>query len=108
MIKIIVVDDDTKMHDDVRRIIRKVIFSYDTEVKIINYTKIDKSLEEEIKDTTYHKIYLLDNIYTPAVLVECGFLSNEKECKLLETDIYQKEISTIINSALSIHANALL
>lgn len=60
MIKIIVVDDDTKMHDDVRRIIRKVIFSYDTEVKIINYTKIDKRLEEEIKDTTYHKIYLLD------------------------------------------------
>lgn len=60
MIKIIVVDDDIKMHDTVRHIIRKVIFSYETEVKIINYTKVDKQLEEEIKDTSYHKIYLLD------------------------------------------------
>lgn len=60
MIKIIVVDDDIKMHDTVRRIIRKVIFSYETEVKIINYTKVEKQLEEEIKDTSYHKIYLLD------------------------------------------------
>lgn len=60
MIKIIVVDDDTKMHETVRHIIRKVIFSYETEVKIINYTKIEKHLEDEIKDMTYHKIYLLD------------------------------------------------
>ena len=60
MIKIIVVDDDIKMHDTVRHIIRKVIFSYETEVKIINYTKVEKQLEEEIKDTSYHKIYLLD------------------------------------------------
>ncbi len=60
MLKIIVVDDDIKMHDAVRRIIRKVIFSYDIEVKIVNYTKIEKNLEEEIKDTTHHKIYILD------------------------------------------------
>ena len=45
-------------------------------------------------------IYLLDNIYSPAVLVECGFLSNVNECKLLESDSYQKEISIVISASI--------
>ena len=45
-------------------------------------------------------IYLLDNIYSPAVLVECGFLSNENECRLLESNEYQKEISAVISASI--------
>ena len=47
-----------------------------------------------------NNIYLLDNIYSPAVLVECGFLSNEKECNLLTNDSYQKEIASIISPSI--------
>ena len=44
-------------------------------------------------------IYLLNNIKQTAVLVECGFLSNEEECALLCTDKYQKELSLVISSS---------
>lgn len=46
-------------------------------------------------------IYLLEHIRCPAVLVECGFLSNpEEEAKLRSAD-YQKQIACVIGSALS-------
>ena len=41
-------------------------------------------------------ILLLDRINHPAVLVECGFLSNPKECERLSTDAYQKEVAESI------------
>lgn len=41
-------------------------------------------------------IYLLNNATIPAVIVECGFISNPEECaKLLDTD-YQKQMSYAI------------
>ena len=45
-------------------------------------------------------IFLLDKISSPAVLVECGFLSNQRECELLSTDEYQKKIATVIYAAI--------
>jgi len=39
------------------------------------------------------KIYLLDRIDSPAVLVECGFISNPEECELLCSEKYRKELS---------------
>ena len=41
-------------------------------------------------------IYLLDNIKSTAVLVECGFLSNPDECQKLSEKEYQKELSLSI------------
>ncbi len=41
-------------------------------------------------------IFLLENVRCPAILVECGFLSNPGECALLENDSYQKKISAIM------------
>lgn len=38
-------------------------------------------------------IYILKNTDATAVLVECGFLSNAEECKLLKTDEYQNIIA---------------
>lgn len=38
-------------------------------------------------------IYVLENISNVAVLVECGFLTNEAECKKLSEKEYQKELS---------------
>ena len=41
-------------------------------------------------------MYLLENIDNVAVLVECGFLTNEEECKKLSEKEYQKELSFYI------------
>lgn len=38
-------------------------------------------------------IYLTKNVKIPLVIVECGFLSNEEENKLLQTDEYQNELA---------------
>lgn len=38
-------------------------------------------------------IYLTKNVDIPLVIVECGFLSNEEENKLLQTDEYQTELA---------------
>ena len=41
-------------------------------------------------------IYLLDRITTPAVLVECGFLSNPAEAQRLSEDAYRLAVATAI------------
>jgi N-acetylmuramoyl-L-alanine amidase len=38
-------------------------------------------------------IYILENIKKPAVLVECGFLSNEREAYLLQQEAYQNAVA---------------
>jgi N-acetylmuramoyl-L-alanine amidase len=45
--------------------------------------------------------YLLDNIDHPSVLIECGFLSNEKECKKLSTTEYQLQLATVFFCSIS-------
>lgn len=39
------------------------------------------------------EIYLLKNTDNPAVIVECGFLSNNSECQKLTDKIYQKQMA---------------
>ena len=41
-------------------------------------------------------IFVLDRLECPAVLIECGFLSNAEEARLLSTEIYQNQLSEII------------
>lgn len=42
------------------------------------------------------KIYLMKNVTCPAVLVECGFLSNPEEAALLGTPEYRLKIASVI------------
>lgn len=41
-------------------------------------------------------IFLLRNVNCPAILVECGFLSNDEEALLLKKDTHQTKIATSI------------
>lgn len=41
-------------------------------------------------------IRILDSINSPAVLVECGFLSNDREAELLNTEEYRSKIAYLI------------
>lgn len=45
-------------------------------------------------------IFILHRIEIPAVLVECGFLSNPTENELLQTADYQKKLAALIVTAL--------
>lgn len=45
-------------------------------------------------------IYLLKNCQVPAILVECGFLSNPGETELLCTESYQKDMAAAIYNGL--------
>ncbi len=50
---------------------------------------------KEIPDT----VYLMDHVTCPAILVECGFMSNGEEVSLLLTSGYQTKIATALAAA---------
>ncbi len=54
-------------------------------------------------------IYLLHNLTVPAVLVECGFLSNPAEAEKLTTEEYQEQLALVLSLAISrvCHSNDL-
>ena len=51
-------------------------------------------------DISTSSIYLLDHLQVPAILIECGFLSNETESALLASDDYQTKLAIVIFTAL--------
>ena len=53
----------------------------------------------QLKEAT-SALYIMHNAKNPAVLVECGFLSNAKEEKLLCDSNYQSEITLVLLSGL--------
>ena len=59
----------------------------------IKYLQSDNNREMKKADSA---IYLLNRINIPAVLVECGFLSNDEESRLLMSEEHQKKISLVI------------
>ena len=56
---------------------------------------LQKNNTREIKKSG-KEIYLLNSTTVPAVMVECGFLSNKNEADLLKSDDYQKKIAFFI------------
>lgn len=49
--------------------------------------------------------YILKNVSCPAVIVECGFLSNPTESALLNTEIYQDKIAYAISIGVRTYLN---
>ena len=66
-------------------------------LSIIN--NLQKDNTREIKQSG-KEIYLLNNTRSPAIMVECGFLSNRNEADLLKTEDYQKKIAFFIANGL--------
>lgn len=46
-------------------------------------------------------VYLMDKIKNDGILIECGFLSNPEEERLLRSELYQKEICQVIATTTS-------
>lgn len=55
---------------------------------------VDKTNQRKIKPSK--DIYLLKENKIPSVLIECGFLSNEEESKLLNDEKYQEKVAWAI------------
>lgn len=53
----------------------------------------------QIKRAT-SSIYILDRIQNPAILIECGFISNREESLLLQNEDYQKKMIAILSAGL--------
>lgn len=60
---------------------------------------LDPSNQRKIKKAD-SSIYLLDRNEKPAILIECGFLSNDEEARKLATDDYQEKLSRSIAQGL--------
>ena len=61
--------------------------------------EIDPANHRQAKQS--ETVYLLSRIHCPGVLVECGFLSNPEEERLLQTADYQKTIAAAGAAALT-------
>lgn len=74
-------------------------------------TMIQESLKREIDDGNHRaakankEYYLLKKAACPAVIVECGFLSNPVEAALLATEEYQEKIAFAIHLGIMEYIN---
>lgn len=69
--------------------------------RIQNYTeKYLQTGNDRLTKAATSKIYLLNRCEKTAVLVECGFLSNDGECESLKDPEYRKKLSLCIASAI--------
>lgn len=65
---------------------------------------LDNSNKREVKQADY-RIKVLDLLKMPAVLIECGFLSNPEEAKLLASYEYQKKLAFMTYLSLTEYLN---
>lgn len=72
---------------------------------IAEYLQTDNRRKIKEADST---LYILDNNRTnPAVMVECGFLSNPSDAENLQQEQYQEKLAFLIAAALMEYENAL-
>lgn len=72
----------------------------------VQSSEIAKSMQDNIckyldkenrrKPKPAQGIYLMQHVTCPAVLLECGFLSNEQETQMLQNDTYQKKLALTV------------
>lgn len=63
-------------------------------------SKLQPDNKRETKPVT-DELYLLCNAKCPAIMIECGFLSNKEEADKLENEDYQKQVAFTIFSGIS-------
>ena len=73
--------------------------------KIQNAVRKDLQPKNDRQIKSGNSLYILENASGTAVLIECGFLSNENECKKLSQKEYQKELCFSISCAIIEYIN---
>lgn len=64
---------------------------------VIHYLQQENQREAK---SVGNEIFVLDRLQSPAVLIECGFLSNPDELKLLQNDVYLSRLAFIVAHSL--------
>ena len=59
MIQFIVVEDEKKVQDQIRKVLRKIAFKNDTDLEVKYFSKYDKELEKIINND-FRKVYIMD------------------------------------------------
>ena len=72
--------DSSKMADSIR-------------LPVISYLQTDNSREIKASGSEF---YLLHHSQRPSVMVECGFMSNAEETKMLKDENYQQKLAFVI------------
>ncbi len=85
----------------------QVWYSQNDERSAILAKQIQDSVKEHLQPSNNRKIkaatssiYLLRHARTPAVLVECGFLSTPSECERLCSTVYQQKLALTLFDAI--------
>ena len=84
----------------------QVFYRPDDEESMALAQTLQKTLTDQLKNTDRQAIvredtYLFENLTMPAVIIECGFLSNPDEAELLKDDLYQQKIAHAIYLGIS-------
>ena len=84
----------------------QVFYRPDDETSKALAETLQQYLTEQLENTDRKALvredtYLFNNLEMPAVIVECGFLSNPEEAELLQDDLYQQKIAYAIYLGLS-------
>lgn len=70
--------------------------SYNLASKIQTSVKSELQVNNDRVIKSGEGIYVLENITSPAVLIECGFMTNPEECEKLSKKEYRKQLSLAI------------
>lgn len=85
----------------------QVFYNNDNEILasfVQTYINDNLNSNREIKQIP-SSTYMYGKLEKPGVLIECGFLSNQKEREKLVTENYQKEIAYVIANAVVAYYN---
>jgi len=80
----------------------QIYYSEKNEYSKILASNIQLSVKDGVQNSNKRvikpgeNIYILENISNPAILIECGFITNSAECKKLSEKEYQKQLSLAI------------
>lgn len=69
-----------------------------TQIQSLTVKNLQPENNRQIKEIGKN-VYIMNNVTHPAVLVECGFLSNPEECALLSSKEYRSKLSLVICGA---------
>lgn len=69
-------------------------------IRDTNKLYLQKDNNRQIKRAT-SSIYVLDKALCPAVLIECGFMSNERELELLKSSEHQTNLALVIFASIT-------
>lgn len=85
----------------------QVYYSTNSQYSSVIAEKIQTSVAANLQPTNNRKtkpsdsgIFLLERINHPAVLIECGFLSNSEDCSNLNLPSYRSKLCFIISAAI--------